>query len=200
MPTWPPDPQRADLLRALSAGRRGRVLALALALMGAYLLWAGAGAPLTGWYAARAAALADRAELAARLAALAAALPALREAAQTSDGTPPRAVFLPGNSDALAGARLQELVGTMAGAAGLVPASLETLPAEPRGALRRIGLRVTLAAPWPRLVGLLVALARAEPPMLLDELTLRGLPARGRADDATVAASFAVYAFRAGGI
>jgi hypothetical protein len=36
--------------------------------------------------------------------------------------------------------------------------------------------------------------------MLLDELTLRGLPARGRAEDATVAASFAVYAFRAGGI
>lgn len=186
---------RPDLSPSLPGGRRGRALALALTLALAGLLWAGGGAPLARWYAARETAIADRAALAAHLQSLASALPSLRAAA----AVPSRSVLLAGESDAISAAHLQEKVGAIAGGVGLVPASLETLPAAPLGALRRIGLRVTLAGPWPRLVALLGAIAQAEPRMLLDEMTLRGLPARGPSDDTTVAASFIVFAFRADG-
>lgn len=161
------------------------------------ILWRGVAAPLADWYAARAEALSARTALAAHMQAIAARLPALRRAAVTTVGPSP--ALLEGNSDALAAARLQELVGRLAGAAGLTPTSLETLPSEQRGGFRRVGIRITLAASWPHLVDLLGAIERAHPRMLLDDLEFRGMPARNRNEAEPVSASFAVYAFRGTG-
>ncbi len=183
------------MIHSLPTGRRGQMLALALTLLAALILWRGIAGPLVDLYAARAEALTARMAMAAHMQAIAAQLPALRRAAA---GTAAPAL-LDGATDALAAARLQELVGGLAGAAGLTPTSLETLPSEQRGAFRRVGIRISLAAPWPRLVGLLGAIERVHPRMLLDDLELRGVPARSHEESVPVSASFAIYAFREAG-
>ena len=182
------------MIQSLPTGRRGRMLAMALTLLAALVLWRGAVAPLADWYAARTEALAARMALAAHMQAIAARLPELRRIAASIAAPAP--ALLEGNSDALAAARLQELVGGLASEAGATPTSLETLPSEQRGSFRRVGIRITLAAPWPHLVSLMAAIEQAHPRMLLDDLELRGVPARSRNEAEPVSASFAVYAFR----
>lgn len=182
-------------MQALPTGRRGQALAAAMTALAALLLWFGAVAPLADWYAARNAALAERMALAAHMQSLAARLPALRRAGGGRGAAP---ALLAGQTDALAAADLQERVGRLAAAAAITPTSLETLPSAPRGAWRRVGIRLSLAAPWPRLVALLAAITRAQPRMLIDEVELRGLPSHDTRQAEPVQASFAVYAFRAG--
>ena len=182
---------------SLPTGRRGQLLALGITLAMTGLLWLGAVAPLLGWYAARGEALAARRQVAAHMQMIAATLPALRQAASRPAASAPS--LLAGDSDALAAAALQALVGRLAAASDITPTSLETLPAAPRGRYRRVGIRLSLTAPWPQLVGLLTAIARSHPRMLLDDLELRGLPVRNHGDAPPVDASFAVYAFRGAG-
>lgn len=181
----------------LPTGRRGQVLALAITVTAAASLWLGVAAPLADWYAARAQAFTEQAVLAAHMQAIAAMLPALRRAAPAA----PRGAgaFLTGRSDALAAAELQARVNRLAAGVGVTPTSLETLPAVSRGGHRRVGLRVALTAPWPKLVDLLLAMRAARPRMLLDDVEFRGLPAQSRTGSPPVDAGFAVYAFRASG-
>jgi Type II secretion system (T2SS), protein M subtype b len=77
--------------------------------------------------------------VASELPALRARVAELRAAAHAS-----RADFFGGDSDAIATANLQKRVGELATSVGAVIASSENLPAEPRGASRRIGIRVAL--------------------------------------------------------
>lgn len=184
-------------MASLPTGRRGQALAVAMTLTVLATLWLGVAAPLAGWYAENGQALAERQALAAHMQAVAALLPVLRRTAATPSRA--AATLLPGGSDALAAAALQEAVNRLAGGAGVGLTSLETLPAVARGGLRRVGLRVALTAPWPQLVALLLAIHRAEPRMLLDDVELRGLPARSHTESVSVDAGFAVYAFRPAG-
>ena len=160
---------------ALPTGRRGQVLAVAIAAVALLTLWFGIVLPLAVWHATRAASLERQATLAGRMEALAASLPALRRRAATLAAGPAPQTLLEGASDAVAGAALQEQVQAMAQEAGSPLTSVETLPAEPAGAYRRIGLRVSLSAPFPSLVHLLAAIADANPRMLVDDLQVLSL-------------------------
>jgi hypothetical protein len=80
--------------------------------------------------------------------------------------------------------------------AGVQPNSMETLAAEQRGAYRRIGLRVAMAAPWPVLVDLLRAIEQGPPRMLIDDVSLRAPPVELRTASSPVSAAFTVLAFR----
>ncbi len=102
-----------------------------------------------------------------------------------------------GNSDAVAGATLQTIVQDMATAAGAELSSMEMLPVEPRGAYRRLGLRVETAAPWPVLIELQHAIAQATPRMLIDDLRLRTPTGASHTASTPVSATFTVIAFRA---
>lgn len=141
----------------LPTGRAGT--ALALGLLGGVLLLLGFGvvAPVIAWHAGRAEHLADRRMLAARMEVVAARLPALRLVAATPVTGHAAPALLEGTTDAIAGAALQGLVREMAGRVEATVFSVETLAAAPIGAHRRIGLRLSLAAPWPVLVRLLQA-------------------------------------------
>jgi general secretion pathway protein M len=180
---------------ALPEGRRGRVLAVALTLTVLAALWFGVAQPLIDWHAEQADALESRRALAARMAALVETLPALRQEAGAARPAP--VALLEGGTDAIAGAAMQGAVQALARTAGASLASIETLPAEPRGAWRRIGLRVSLAASWPVLVELMRAIEQGSPAMLIDELQLRGPPVQARSPSAPVQASFTILAFRA---
>jgi len=179
----------------LPDGPRGRMLAagLTLALVGA--LWFGAVGPLLDWYQDRAEQLVLRRALLARMQAVAETLPDLER--RSGGARPSPAALLPGATDALAAAAMQSTVQAMATASGAELASMETLPAEARAGYRRIGLRVSLSAPWPVLIDLLRSAGRQQPRMLVDDVQFRAPPIQAREAGAPVSASFTLLAFRA---
>ena len=86
----------------------------------------------------------------------------------------------------------------MAGRAGLRIGSVEVMPPEAVGVYRRIGVQVTVTAPWPALVGLLQAIAAADTPMLADNLQLRGQPRGPQDTESLIDASLNVIGYRSG--
>jgi len=183
---------------ALPTGPRGRLLALAITLLALALLWFGAVSPLLDWYAGREEALRDRAAYAARLEALATTLPALqRQAAQAATAGKTEVLVLAGADDAIAGAALQGQVESMAHDAGATLASVETLPVEQVGRYRRIGVGISVNAPWAVLVRLIRAVEQATPPMFVDNLQIES-DTNGQMADPPLQASLSVLAFRTG--
>jgi hypothetical protein len=185
-------------MATLPIGRQGRILAASLALLTLAVLWIGVVAPVVDWYRERGARLNELYARAAREHALIATLPAMQKQAVEAAKTPTRAV-LSGNTDAIAGAALQEQVRTMATAAAADLTSIETLPVEQAGAYRRIGVRVELTAKLPVVVDLLKAIDDAQPSMLADDVHLTATPTGGvNVPSLPLEASFTVYAFRVG--
>jgi general secretion pathway protein M len=182
---------------SLPTGRNGRILAGALALLAVLLFWLAFVSPVVDWYGARAARLSELRQRAAREAALIGTLPTLRREAEAAARTPTHAV-LPGSTDAIAGAALQEQVQTMASAVNAQLTSAETLPAEQVGAYRRIGVRVELNAQLPVIVALLKSVEEAEPNMLVDDIRLTATPVGPLNIPLPLDAAFTVYAFRVG--
>ena len=181
---------------ALPEGRRGRLLALALTVSVLAALWVGCAQPLIDGHAARADTLDQQRALLQRMTALAATLPDLQR--QSSGEQAPVAALLEGPSDAIAGAALQSSVQHMAARAGAELNSMEMLPAEQRGAYRRIGLRVAASAQWPVLIELLRSIEQDSPRMLTDDLQFRAPPVELRVASSPISAAFTVVAFRAG--
>ncbi len=179
----------------LPTGRSGRVLALVLLLLALASVWQALGAPLMDWYADRAATIAQREALVQRMAQVAAGLPALQAASASPAAAPQPQGLLPGGSDAVAGAALQEAVQGMAAQAGAMLGSTEALPAEPAGTFRRISVRVALSTPWPALVRLLRAMAEATPGMLVDDLQLHSARRLGPGES-PMEATLTVFSFR----
>jgi general secretion pathway protein M len=182
---------------ALPDGPRGQLLAAALTLTALAALWFGVAQPLIGWYRERNEELAQRRALLLHMQEAAATLPALQHASPAAEHPAPSAL-LAGATDALAAAAMQNAAQAMAATVGVELASLETLPPEARGAYRRIGLRVSLSAPWPALIALLRSARSGQPHMLIDDLQVRTATFQGRSAASPVTASFTLLAFRAG--
>jgi general secretion pathway protein M len=187
----------ASITANLPTGRNGRILAAALALLVLLLFWLVFILPILDWYGSRAARLADLRDRAAHEEALIAMLPQLKLEAAKAAQTPTHAV-LTGNSDAIAGAALQEQVQSMATAADASLTSIETLPTEQVGAYRRIGVRVELNAHLPVIVALLRAVEDAQPNMLADDIHLTATPVGPLNTALPLDAAFTIYAFRVG--
>jgi general secretion pathway protein M len=181
----------------LPTGRNGRILAGGLAILALALAWLAFISPVLDWYDARSSRLAEQRLRAARETALIQALPELRREAEAAAKAPTHSV-LPGTTDAIAGASLQEQVQTMASAANAQLTSAETLPAEQVGAYRRIGVRVELNAQLPVIVELLKSVEEAEPTMLVDDIRLTATPVGPTNMPLPLDAAFTVYAFRVG--
>lgn len=180
---------------ALPDGRRGQILATALTVMVLLALCLGVAAPLIGWYQAGAETLAQRNALLRHMQALADTLPALEHAPAAAKTAAP--ALLSGATDALAAAAMQSAVQAMAARSGVELTSMETLPAEARGAFRRIALRVSLTASWPVVIELLRAAGQGQPGMLVDDVQLRVAPVQSRGAAAPpIGASFTLLAFR----
>ncbi len=183
----------------LPTGPRGRVLALGLTGLALLVAWFGIVGPALAWYSGRAERLDQRLVLARRMATLAASLPQLEHqvaALPTTKANPD--ALLPGETDAVAAATLQERVQEMASQAGAPLSSVEMLPATQLGQLRRIGLRVAAQAEMANVIHLLQSVQAAKPRMLVDELDLQRHLLLVRPKTLDLDAKFIVYAFRAG--
>jgi hypothetical protein len=103
--------------------------------------------PVLDLYSQREATLADKRMLAQRLDAIAIGLPRLRDelaGLQAAAGT--RKIGLDRASDAIASANLQSRLEELAASTGVSIGSTEAVPAENRGAYRRIGVRLAVSA------------------------------------------------------
>ena len=183
----------------LPTGPRGRALALGLAALALLVAWFGIVGPVLGWYSGRAEWLEQRSALARRMADLAASLPQLERqvaALPTTKANPD--ALLPGETDAVAAAALQERVQEMASQVGAPLSSVEMLPATQLGQFRRIGLRVATQAEMANVIHLLQSVEAAKPRMLIDELDLQRHLLLVRPNAPDLDAKFVIYAFRAG--
>jgi general secretion pathway protein M len=181
----------------LPTGRNGRILAVGLALVVLGVAWMLAISPLIGWYEDRSAALTERIAVARHMESIAAELPvAQREAALARTQSVATDIVLAGSSDPIAGANLESLIDGMTHDAGATLISTESAPAVQTGAFRRIGLHVTVRAPWSNLIGLLAAIERAKPRMSIGDLQIQAGPLGGAQQ--LLDMSFSVSAFRAG--
>lgn len=175
-------------------GLPGRLLALGLTLLLVMALWTVAVQPVIDWYADRAANLDQRVRLARHMAEMTASVPVA--ANRGAEAKPP--ATLPGSSDAVAGADLQQRVQDMAAQAGAIVTSTETLPPAAAGAYRRIGLHLSVNATWPVLVALLEAVGQASPRMLIDDFQVRGPRLVVQPAEPPLEVSFTLFGFRAG--
>jgi general secretion pathway protein M len=184
----------------LPTGRRGQMLALGITVVLIVVAWIGVVGPAVGWYQDRAETLAQRRVLAGHMAAVAATAPALQAELQAAvaNGPPARAV-LEGATDAIAGAALQQQVQDMTSQVGATLTSAESLPAEQAGVYRRIGLHVSVTAPWTVMVALFAAIQNATPRMLVDDIQLQsGMLLTASNATHPLEASFTVLAFHTG--
>lgn len=183
---------------ALPTGRRGRLLALAITLVLILLVWEALVAPVLSLYDDRAASLQHDRVLLERMERVAAGLPGLqKQVSQMREAGDEEVFTIPGASDAVAAATLQNTLQEIATQAGANITSFETVPGQTVGGYRRIGLKLTMHEPWPTIVGLLRVIDTSHPPMLIDELEIHALPILA-AKSQRLEASFTVYGFRAG--
>ncbi len=183
----------------LPQGRPGQALAAAITLLAAGVLWLGAIAPLLNWYQERAAQLAQQQAIATHMTGLGQEIPALLAAVKAAGPqSAAEQLLLPGATDAIAGANLQSALQTLATQAGTSLDSASMMPVQQVGALRQIGVQVSVTAAWPVLIPLLEAIGTARPRMIVGQLSLLNTAQQDGAPAPPVQANFSVTGFRAG--
>jgi general secretion pathway protein M len=180
------------------AGRRGQALAVGLAVLALALLWFGLVDPARSWYAGRDAVLEQRQTLLQHMRDLAASLPTWRSLAASKRGEGDQAdmLMLPGATDAVAAADLQERVQKMAAAAGVNLTAVETLPALPAGRWHKVPLRISLNASWPVLTELIRAIEQSSTRILIDDVRFHSPTVLARPTVLPIQASMVLYGFR----
>lgn len=182
----------------LPSGTRGRALALGVLCLVVLVGWLGIESPLLSLYHARQDYLDQRTALAEKMANLAGMLPALEtETANLEKLARQPGWLLPGMTDALASAQLQEMLGKVAGTSGTVILSLEGVPTRNIGALRKIGLHLTISGKYAAIVEFLAAIHEQSPHLLVNSLQIQGSSDEVHSD-ATLVANLTVSAFRRG--
>jgi hypothetical protein len=179
-------------------GLRGQALAASLAGLVLALIWFGLVDPVRAWYADREALLEQRQTLLQHMHALAASLPALRSlsASKRGEGDQADMMMLPGATDAVAAADLQERVQKMAAAAGVNLTAVETLPALPAGRWHKVPLRISLNASWPVLTELIRAIEQSNTRILIDDVHFHSPTVLARPTVLPIQASMVLYGFR----
>lgn len=180
-------------------GWRGQALAVGIGVLAIMLLWFGVVDPLRSWFDGRADLLEQRQALLQRMRGVAASLPALRAASAAKPGANAAAgtIMLPGGTDAVAAADLQERIQAMAAAAGASLTAVETLSPAPSGKWHKVSLRISLTASWPVLVALLRSVAQSPTRILIDDVHFHSPMLASRATAPPVQASMVLYGFRA---
>jgi general secretion pathway protein M len=178
-------------------GRRGQILALGMACLALMLLWLGLVDPVWSWYDDQAHTLEQRQTLLQHMQHVADTLPDLQAAAaKHGTGSIDESLMLPGNTDALAAAALQERLQAMAATAGASLTAVETLPATVAVPWHKVGLRISLSAPWPVMINLLRSIQQAPTRVFVDDLHFRSTPSANPSGALPVQISLVVYGFR----
>ncbi len=158
-----------------------RLAALALSAGVAFALYVFVVAPIVAGYAETDAAVAQATERLDRYRRVAAARPARQErldalkSRQSEIGT-----YLGGETDALAGAELQELVNVTVAKSGGGLRSVQILPVKDDGGFRRIGVRVQMTATIAQVLRVLHGLEAGSTLLFIDNLEVSNRRARRR--------------------
>lgn len=183
--------------QSLPEGREGRLLAAGILVLLLVVAWFAVVSPIAGLYAARQDALDGRISLARRMASIAADLPLAERAQEAArQRAAPTQMLLSGSSDPIAGAALESLIDQMAHDAGANLVSTESVAGVQMGAFRRVGLHVTVRAPWANLMHLLAAIEQSGVRMTVGDLQVQAGPLGGSENLQDM--SFSVMAIRAG--
>ena len=89
-------------------------------------------------------------------------------------------LYLPGDTDALAAAGLQELIGAVIEDHGGTVSAIQTLPVADEGALRRIAVRVQFQATTEELFRSIYAIEASRPLVFVDNVDIRDRTRRTR--------------------
>jgi hypothetical protein len=182
-------------------GRRGQALAVAIGILALALVWFGVVDPVRSWFEDRSLLLEQREGLLRRMQDAAATLPDLRAAlaAKPGRGEGQGTILLPGASDAVAAADLQERVQKMAATAGASLTAVETLPATPAGKWHKVSLRISLNAPWPVLMDVLRSFEQSPTRILVDDVHFHSATVVSRPTVLPIQASMVLCGFRLAG-
>ena len=165
----------------MAPGWASRLAALALSAGVAFACYLFVVAPIVAGYAETDAAVAQAAELLDRYRRVAAARTGLQErldalkSRQSEIGT-----YLGGETDALAGAELQELVNATVAKGGGGLRSVQILPVKADGSFRRIGVRVQMTATIAQVLRVLHGLEAGSTLLFVDNLEVSNRRARRR--------------------
>jgi len=180
---------------ALPNGKRGQVLAWAIAALVAFLVWAVFVSPILESYSSRGRRLDSMQQRLAHEVALVEMLPTLRARIQLVPA--PRAVeLLSGSSDAIAGASLQERAQAIASAAHARLRSIETLPGMQVGVYRLIAVRLELSGQLHVIVDVLRSIEEGTPEMMIDDTRIKVAALSPINDRNSLDCEFTVYSFR----
>lgn len=152
----------------------GRPLALAILAAVCLAVWVGLLQPVADRFAGYRETVDLAEEQLPRLRGLAAQAPALKQELTRLQRDPTaRTRQLSGTGDALAAADLQNRLGRIASANGIVLRSTQILPAEDEEGFRRISIRVALEGDTPALLKILHGLETAPTMLFVDNLEIR---------------------------
>jgi general secretion pathway protein M len=151
-----------------------RLLALAILAGLSVIVWLGMAQPLLGLFAGHRETVAQAEEQLPRLRGLAAMAPMLEaELARIERDPTARTRQLSGGGDSLAAADLQNRLGKIAAANGIVLRSTQILPPQEEEGFRRIAVRVALEGGTPALLKILHGLETAPTLLFVDNLEIR---------------------------
>jgi general secretion pathway protein M len=180
---------------SLPDGRSGKALALAIAAVVILSFYFVAVAPVLAFYDSNAVKLEDRRQMLARYEAAKRDLPALRTQAQNlAAQSGETSTLFSAPSDAVAAANVQSMLKDLVEAGGAKLATTQTLPAEARGNLRRVGVRISFSGDMTLVTGVLVGIDAARPALAIGGLELHS---GGGKDGQTLTVAMDVYGFRA---
>jgi len=198
----------------LPDGLRGQMLALAIAVLGAAVVYLLVVSPILAFYGERADLLEQRVAMARRYETLARELPALRAADQKWRDKAGGELLLDGPSDALASAALQTEVKSLVEDAGGKLSSSEVLAPATDGNFHRVGIRVIFSGDLKLVTAVLRGVETSRPVLSVGDFSLHtggGSAGGGKGGDEnadedagasaggdTLAATLDVYGFRAG--
>ena len=91
-------------------------------------------------------------------------------------------VYVPGETDALAAARLQEIVNSRVESNGAQVRSVQILPAQEDGDFRRVGVRIQMTASIAAIARILYAFEAGDMFLFVDNLEVSNRQSRRRAD------------------
>lgn len=151
-----------------------RVLALAILAGLCLAVWAGIAQPLLAQFTAYRETVALAEEQLPRLRSMAARVPLLKEELKRLEQDPSaRTRQLTGGNDALAAADLQNRLGKIATANGVVLRSTQILPPQDEQGFRRISVRVAMEGDTEALLKILYGLETAPTLLFIDNLEIR---------------------------
>lgn len=184
--------------QAWLTGRRGQALAAGIACLALALAWFGVVDPAWSWFQNRAESLEQRQALLHRMREVAATLPAMRAEAKARSGArdPGGTTMLPGATDAVAAADLQERIQKMATDAGISLTAVETLPAAQDGKWHKVSLRISMNSSWPVLMDFFRSIERSPTRIMIDDVHFHSPTVVQHPTVLPIQASLVLYGFR----